>query len=267
MSTIQDWILTVGDAWWVHLVVLALCAIDAFFPTVPSESVIVALSSLWSSSGTPAIWLVALAAWAGAFAGDNIAYAIGAKVGWERFGFLRRGRGLAAVKAAESGLDRRALLLLMTARYIPFGRTAVNLTAGAVHYPWQKFWRRALAATAVWALYSCAIGAVAGSWFENNHLLAITVAVVLAVVIALGVERLVALLNRILDRHHERRAAAAVAEQEAALDRIAAEIDEAEAAGDHERSAHLRHRRRQQEIVARAFPRPPTDRARSDAPS
>ncbi|UEJ83472.1 DedA family protein [Brachybacterium halotolerans subsp. kimchii] len=214
MSGLQDWIVAAGDTWWVHLVVFALCAIDAFFPTVPSESVIVALSSLWASSSVPPIWLTVLAAWGGAFLGDNIAYLIGRTVGWQRFGFLHRGRGLKAVQAAERGLDRRALLFLMTARYIPFGRTAVNLTAGAVRYPWRRFWHRSLAATFVWAVYSCGIGAVAGSWFEDNHLLAITVAVVIAVVVALVVERLVSLMNHLLDSRHER--AAQQAEQEAA---------------------------------------------------
>ncbi|PWH07083.1 hypothetical protein DEO23_08620 [Brachybacterium endophyticum] len=204
MTAIQDWVLAAGDTWWVQFVVFGLCTVDAFFPTVPSESVIVALSSLWASSSVPPIWLTALAGWGGAFAGDNIAYLIGRTVGWERFGFLRRGRGLAAVQAAERGLDRRALLFLMTARYIPFGRTAVNLTAGAVRYPWRRFWRRSLAATFVWSAYSCAIGAIAGSWFEDNHLLAITVAVVIAVVVALIVERLVSLLNNRLDRRHDR---------------------------------------------------------------
>ncbi|UQN31060.1 DedA family protein [Brachybacterium kimchii] len=215
MTGLQDWIVAAGDTWWVHLVVFALCAIDAFFPTVPSESVIVALSSLWASSSVPPIWLTVLAAWGGAFLGDNIAYLIGRTVGWERFGFLHRGRGLKAVQAAERGLDRRALLFLMTARYIPFGRTAVNLTAGAVRYPWRQFWHRSLAATFVWAVYSCGIGAVAGSWFEDNHLLAITVAVVIAVVVALVVERLVSLMNHLLDGRHER--AAQRAEEEAAL--------------------------------------------------
>ena len=43
------------------------------------------------------------------------------------------------------------------------GRTAVNLVAGAVHYPHRLFWPRSLLSTFVWAVYSCAIGAVAGA--------------------------------------------------------------------------------------------------------
>lgn len=204
-GVLEDWILQIGDAWWVHLVVYAFAALDGFFPTVPSESTIVSLSSLWSSSGRPSIILIGLAAWAGAFTGDNLGYLLGNKIGWERFRFLREGKGRRAVEAAENGLRKRALVFLMTARYIPFGRTAVNLVAGAVHYPHRLFWPRSLLSTFVWAVYSCAIGAVAGAWFENNHLLAITVALVAAIVMALVVERIIAAVHRWLDRRAERR--------------------------------------------------------------
>lgn len=204
-GVLEDWILQIGDAWWVHLVVYAFAALDGFFPTVPSESTIVSLSSLWSSSGRPSIILIGLAAWAGAFTGDNLGYLLGNKIGWERFRFLRGGKGRRAVEAAENGLRKRALVFLMTARYIPFGRTAVNLVAGAVHYPHRLFWPRSLLSTFVWAVYSCAIGAVAGAWFENNHLLAITVALVAAIVMALVVERIIAAVHRWLDRRTERR--------------------------------------------------------------
>ena len=149
------------------------------------------------------------AAWIGAWTGDNMGYWIGRKVGWQRFRFLREGRGRPAVEAADRGLQRRALLFLMTARYIPFGRTAVNLVAGAVHYPHKQFWPRSLLSTFVWAVYSCLIGAVAGAWFADHHLLAITVALVAAVVLALIVERAISAVHRALDRRADAREAEA----------------------------------------------------------
>lgn len=206
---LEDWILTLADAWWVYFVVYGFAAFDGFFPSVPSESTIVTLSSLWSSSGKPSIILIGLAAWIGAWTGDNLGYLLGNKIGYERFKFLREGKGRAAVEAADRGLQKRALVFLMTARYIPFGRTAVNLVAGAVHYPHREFWPRSLLSTFVWAVYSCAIGALAGAWFEDNHLLGITVALVAAVVMALVVERLITAVHRVLDRRAERREAEA----------------------------------------------------------
>ena len=204
---LEDWILGVADAWWVHLLVYLFAAFDGFFPSVPSESTIVTLSSLWSSSGQPSLIFIGLAAWMGAWTGDNVGYLIGSKVGWERFRFLREGRGRRAVEAADRGLQKRALVFLMTARYIPFGRTAVNLVAGAVHYPHRNFWPRSLLSTFVWAVYSCAIGAIAGAWFADHNLLAITVALIAAVVLALVAERLISVLHRVLDRRAERREA------------------------------------------------------------
>ena len=204
---LESWILGFADAWWVHLVVLLFAAFDGFFPSVPSESTIVTLSSLWSTAGSPSIILIGLAAWLGAWAGDNIGYLIGSKIGWERFRFLREGRGRRAVDAADRGLQKRALLFLMTARYIPFGRTAVNLVAGAVHYPHRHFWPRSLLSTFVWAVYSCAIGALAGAWFAHNPPLGITIALVAAMIMALILERMISMLHRVLDRRAERREA------------------------------------------------------------
>lgn len=200
MRAVEVWITGIADAWWVHLVVLALSLLDGFFPTVPSESIIVSLASLWSSTGKPSIILLVLAAWAGACLGDNLGYLIGRTLGWQRFRFFREGKGRPAVEAAERGLRRRALMFLMTARYIPFGRTAVNLVAGAVGYPHRAFFRRDLLSTFVWAVYSVGIGALAGQWFEHNRTLGIVVALVVAVVLSLVIERAVSAIHARLDR-------------------------------------------------------------------
>ena len=204
---LENWILGVADAWWVHLLVYLFAAFDGFFPTVPSESTIVTLSSLWSTSGRPSIILIGLAAWLGAFTGDSVGYLIGSKIGWERFRFLREGKGRRAVEAADRGLQKRALVFLMTARYIPFGRTAVNLVAGAVQYPHRHFWPRSLLSTFVWAVYSCAIGALAGAWFAHNPLLGITIALIAAFAMALVLERMISWVHRVMDRRAERREA------------------------------------------------------------
>ena len=230
MQSLADWITTISDDWWVHLVVLVLSCLDGFFPTVPSESVLVSLGSLWSSSGHPNIVLLILAGWAGACAGDNLAYLIGRRVGWQRFRYFREGKGHRAVLAADRGLRRRALLFLMTARYIPFGRTAVNLVAGAVRYPHRKFLHRDLLSTGTWAVYSVGIGALAGQWFEHNHLLGVGVALVVAVVLSLVVERVVNAVHARLDRRADAREAARADAREAAR-ADAAETAGAETAG------------------------------------
>lgn len=248
----EGWALSAADAWWVHLVVYVFAALDGFFPSVPSESTIVTLSSLWSTSGSPSIILLGLAAWIGAWTGDNLGYWIGRKVGWQRFKFLREGKGRRAVDAADRGLQRRALLFLMTARYVPFGRTAVNLVAGAVRYPHQQFWPRSLLATFVWAVYSCAIGAVAGAWLADYHLVAIAVALVAALVLALVVERVISAVHRVLDRRAQRRETNAVAERDSGT----ARGTETDRHHDHESPADL-----QEESM------PPSEHAMAPPPS
>ncbi|HSI97098.1 MAG TPA: VTT domain-containing protein, partial [Gaiellaceae bacterium] len=72
-----DW---VSGAWWSYPVIYAVSAIDAFFPLVPSETLVVTAGVL-ASSGDLSLPLVILVAAAGAILGDNISYGIGTWVG------------------------------------------------------------------------------------------------------------------------------------------------------------------------------------------
>ncbi len=68
---------------------------------------------------------------AGAFAGDNIAYLIGRAAGTGRWAWMR-GTGHSGRSGGRAGeLRKRPASLIMVARFVPIGRVAVNLTAGA----------------------------------------------------------------------------------------------------------------------------------------
>lgn len=203
MQGLEQWIVGVADQWWVHLVVAAFACVDGFFPTVPSESLLVALGSLSSSTGIPALPLLILAGWAGAFAGDQVAYAIGRFVPWKKLRVLREGKIHGAISAAEHGLERHAFVFFVTARFIPLGRTAVNLTAGAVHYPPRAFVLRIAVATGLWSAYSAVVGYVSGQWFETHPLLGIVGALLTALVASLAMERVARVIRA---RLHSRRA-------------------------------------------------------------
>ena len=204
MQAIEQWVRNVADEWWLPLLVWALSLIDGFFPTVPSESVLVTLGSLSTSTGRPYFWLLVLAGWLGALMGDHIAYYLGRWIGWSRFAFFRQGRGRAAIDAAQRGLDSHALIYFMTARFIPLGRTAVNLTAGALNYSRRKFTHRIVPATLLWALYSTTIGAVAGRWFHDHPLLGIVVALAIALITSIILERIARKLRAVIVRRLER---------------------------------------------------------------
>ncbi|MCK0112750.1 DedA family protein [Ornithinimicrobium sp. F0845] len=190
IDAINEFVSTHADSTWVLWVVFGLCIIDGIFPPLPSESIIVGLAAVSVSVGEPNLWLVFLAAATGAFIGDNLAYTIGRHwlTGLARSNHPRIRRAMAW---AAHQLDRRGAVIIMAARYIPVGRVAVNITAGATRFPRPLFMILDAIAAVSWAAYSIAIGTVAGNWLHDNPLLAMAVAVTGGVLLGLVVERLI----------------------------------------------------------------------------
>ena len=79
---------------WAMLVLFALCMLDGFLPPVPSESVVIALAALSVTGAAPPVPLLILVAALGAFAGDQIAYRLGARVPMERWPWMRGPRSI-----------------------------------------------------------------------------------------------------------------------------------------------------------------------------
>ncbi|GAA1355300.1 DedA family protein [Arthrobacter koreensis] len=195
MDTINDFVLTYSGAPWVYLVLFACCLLDGFFPPIPSESLVVGLSALVFLADGPNAWLIALSAAAGAFVGDNIAYALGRTLRTDRYRWMRGPRMQRGFVWAGRELEKRAVSLILIARFIPVGRVVVNLTAGATRYPRRMFVALTGMSAVLWAAYSVAIGALAGAWFKENHLLAVVVAIAVALVLGLIIDRIIAKLR------------------------------------------------------------------------
>jgi membrane protein DedA with SNARE-associated domain len=188
MDVINDALVGLAGSPWVYLAVLVVCFVDGFFPPVPSESVVVGLSALALSTGEMNIALLVAAAALGALLGDNLAYAVGRAVGTTRFGWMRRPRVASAFARARAGLDGRGALLIFTARYVPVGRIAVNMTAGATGYPRRRFVLIDAAACVSWALYSTFVGVAFGQVFAGQPFMAIVVSIVVAAAIGCAVD-------------------------------------------------------------------------------
>ncbi|WP_125773636.1 DedA family protein [Antribacter gilvus] len=197
LGSIESWILALAASPWVYPAMFGFATIDGFFPPLPSESVVITLTVTAHTTGTPILPLVLLMAAAGAWVGDIIAYHIGRAIGTERVPFLRGPRGRKAVAWAERALSRRAASFILAARYIPIGRVAVNMTAGAVGFPRRRFVGIAAVAAVMWAIYSMLIGLVAAEWLgHENTLLAIVFGVVLGVSLGFVVDKVVMRLSR-----------------------------------------------------------------------
>lgn len=188
MDVINEFITGQAAALWVYPLLFVVCTVDGFFPPVPSETVLVTLASLSGSTGRPYLAAIIVIAAVGAILGDNIAYTIGRRVGTERFRWMRTTKGKAAFAWARRGLDKRGAAVILTARYIPIGRIAVNMTAGATRYPRKKFVPLTILGGITWALYSSLMGRLVGGWFESQPLLGAAISVCVAVVLGIGID-------------------------------------------------------------------------------
>ncbi len=188
MQEINDFILAAAGQPWVLVLVFACCVIDGFFPPIPSESVVVGLAAVAATANVPLpLYLIGTAA-AGAFIGDNIAYLIGRSTGTSRWAVMRGPRMQTAFRWAGTELRKRPASLIMVARFVPIGRVAVNLTAGATGFPRPRFVGLTVMSAVLWAAYSVGIGLFFGQWFEENHLLGATIAILCAIVLGILVD-------------------------------------------------------------------------------
>jgi membrane protein DedA with SNARE-associated domain len=191
-----DW---VSGEWWSYLVIFAVAAIDAFFPLVPSETLVVIGGNL-ASSDDLVLWLVILSGAAGAVLGDNISYGIGSWVGERTVKrVFRSEKAHQRLEWAERTLDERGAYIILIARFIPGGRTAVTFSAGYIHsLPWRRFIVYDVVACLLWATYAALLGYFGGKTFEDHPLWG----VLLALGIAVGLGFLVEVVRHYRKRRH-----------------------------------------------------------------
>ena len=181
---------------WFYLALFAFAAIDGFFPLVPSESLVIT-AGVFAAGGEPDLVPVVVTAAAGAFAGDHVSFLAGRTVGGRAFDRTRPGtRRRAALEWAARTLASRGGLILVVSRYIPGGRTAVTLGAGAVGYPLRSFTVFDSLAAVSWALYAALTGYIGGAAFEDDPLEGLLLGFALAASVALLVELTRALRRR-----------------------------------------------------------------------
>ena len=185
--------LGVAGSPWVYLVTAALIVADAFLVVVPSETVVVALGALALSTGTPSVWLLVPVAAVSAILGDSLCFLIGTRIGTA---WIRHARLARAVEFARATLDRRAASVILTARYVPFARIAVNLSAGATGFSYRRFLPLSAIAGLGWALFNVFVGASFGALFPGQPLLAVAISVVVAIAVGVLIDMIVARVSR-----------------------------------------------------------------------
>lgn len=185
---ITAWLVDLASSPWLIPALFLLVVGDAFLVVLPSETVVVALAALAAATGEPSLVLVVPVAASGAVVGDLLCYLIGRRVGVDRWAWQRRGRVAAAIGRVRDAVRTRPAVLIFTARYIPFARIAVNLSAGAVGLPLPRFLPLSAMAGTAWALYNVGVGAAFGTLLRDHPVLAILVSIAAAAGLGIAVD-------------------------------------------------------------------------------
>lgn len=171
-----DWLKDFSSSPWFYLIIFVIAILDSVLPIVPSETLVI-IGGVSAGLGNLWIPLVIIVAAAGAFIGDNMSYLIGREAsGWVVRRQNRTEKGARRMAAIVEQVRERGGLLLITARFIPGGRTVLTLTCGVTKQPRRWFVGWAAVAAVIWGHYAALLGFIGGKSFEDNHTLAFMIA-------------------------------------------------------------------------------------------
>ncbi len=166
-----------SDNWWTYALVLAVIVFDSVFPVLPSETALIATGIIAAQDGLSVVGLVAVA-WAGAVTGDNVAYTIGDRPGRRLRRRLLR-RALDQIKWMRHQMGERPWIVAI-ARFIPGGRTAAALSAGALDMPRGRFVVYVATGGLLWAAFNVLLGYAGGRVFQQSFWLPLLVSFLVA---------------------------------------------------------------------------------------
>jgi len=163
----------IGPAW---ICALALCAVlgDAFLPFLPSGTLVI-LAVLRTSQVDGAPLFLALGVAVASFLGDllllNLARRGAPSV---RRRLAHRPQLAASVERVQASLSgrtsRAAAAIVIIARFVPAGRTVLDLAVGHSPDHPRVFLRWSALAALVWAAYIVTLGWLNSHWFDTAWL-------------------------------------------------------------------------------------------------
>jgi len=188
INTIFDSLKDYSASPWFYLIIAVIAFFDSFFPVVPSETMVI-IGGVSAGLGQLEWPLVALLAAVGAFLGDNFAYYIGVFFS-ERLQqrYNKSDKGRQRLRWAQHQIENRGGNLLITARFIPGGRTLVTLSCGITGQSQRWFVKWSAIAGVIWGLYATLLGFIGGRSFQDDHTKAFLTAFSIAIFATVIVE-------------------------------------------------------------------------------
>ena len=173
---------------WLLLILFVAAAVDAVFPVVPSEGMVVT-AGMAAAAGHQNLLLVITVAMVGSVIGESTCYFMGRGSGPALHRWMKRQERRQQMYDKVSGaLHSRGGLILMTVRYIPGARMVATLTAGATRYSFKKFIIFTFFGVTVAYTYVALLGYLGGDAFAHDSLKALAFSLSLAALIGLLVE-------------------------------------------------------------------------------
>jgi membrane-associated protein len=188
VTDMTDWLDRVSSHQWFLLIIVVIAFLDSVIPVVPSETCVI-IGGVAASQGHQNLLIVIATAALGAFLGDNAAFLLGMKAS-DRLQRRaeRRPKFAARMRWAHQQINDRGGLLLITARFIPGGRTALTLSCGITRQRRAWFVRWVIVATVIWASYAALLGRIGGEAFKDDHTKAFLTAFGLAIATNIAIE-------------------------------------------------------------------------------
>lgn len=175
---------------WLYVLLFAVVAADSVFPVFPGETVVITAGAYAVAQEAPSALVLIPVTMAAALSGDLIAHHVGRGAGPVTRLLRARRTGDKLLTWAENGLSTRGGAIIVTARFIPGGRTATSIASGMIRYPRPAFAGFALLAATAWALYNVGIGMAGGLLFRERPLLGVVLGIALALVLSWLIERI-----------------------------------------------------------------------------
>lgn len=181
-DAVNSALIAATEAWWLLPATFVLIVLDGVFPVVPSEALVMGLAAL-DPTVRPGLAVLVTVAGLGAVAGDNLAFLLGRTLAPTRVRWWRGPRMTAALAGARQQFERRPATVILTGRFIPVGRVAVYVTAGASGFTHRRFFPISVLGGAIWAVYMLCLGLLAGALVDGNPLLGAAVGVALSLLL------------------------------------------------------------------------------------
>jgi membrane-associated protein len=195
-TDVVQWLDDVSSNWWFLGIIFVIAVLDSVIPIVPSETCVIIGGIAAGQGYYPLVFVIAAAA-LGAFIGDNTAYILGRRAGpWFERRAARKEKTAARLAGAKEQIRIRGGMLLVTARFIPGGRTVLTLSCGITRQPRGWFVGWIAIAALVWATFASLLGFIGGATFKDDHTAAFAVAFSTAITITVTIEVVRHLLHR-----------------------------------------------------------------------